>query len=213
MRDLVDCGVRPATLVSRRPQPRRLLGLSDGVEAYAAAKRGAALRAGGPGATGTNKTLSTLEGIMRTAVRHRKITRNPVDGYRVPGAKYTAAGLETAAQMAALLGAASDGDRARRGREGHGRALLVLLLYAGLRIDEALSLRSSDVFLATGTLRVRGGKTENAKRTVDLLPPLRDELAALTARRLPTVTASCSRPARAARTARPTCAAGCSRRP
>ncbi|HEX4188487.1 MAG TPA: tyrosine-type recombinase/integrase [Solirubrobacteraceae bacterium] len=48
-------------------------------------------------------------------------------------------------------------------------------------VARRLNLRWSDVHLASGRLRVRAGKTAAAERTVDLLPLLRDELAALAA--------------------------------
>ena len=153
------------------------------VERYATAKRSAPVREGGLGATSVNKTLSTLEAILANAVRYRIVDRNVVDGYRVPGAKYRAEILDRASQVEALLNAAGEKDRAGRLRIGHGRALLAVLVFGGLRIGEALALRWRDVDLASGMLRVRDGKTENARRTVDLLPPLRDELAALKARR------------------------------
>jgi integrase len=153
------------------------------VERYAAAKRGAAPGSGGLGATSVNKTLGTLESIMRTAIRYRLIERNPAMGYRVAGSKYVAAHLETAAQMSALLTAAGEMDRGRRGRRGHGQALLSTLLIGGLRIGEAIELRWSDVNLARGTMRVRGTKTEHAERRLELLPPLREALAELKARR------------------------------
>ena len=70
-------------------------------------------------------------------------------------------------------------------RAGHGRALLATLALAGLRIDEALSLRWRDVDLAGGTLRVSRSKTEAGEREVDLLPLLRDELVGLKMRRDP----------------------------
>lgn len=130
-----------------------------------------------------NKTVSTLEAIFQTAVRYRRVDRNPVDGYRVPARAKKTAHLSTAAQIAALLDAAAEIDRERRPRSGHGRALLSVLVFGGLRIGEALALRWRDVNLATGTLHVRDGKTENAARTVYLLAPLRDDLAALKARR------------------------------
>ena len=153
------------------------------IERYAMAKRSARLRAGGLGATSTNKTLATLEAVLKTAVRYRILDRNPVDGYRVPGTARKTAHLSTAAQIEALLDAAGEVDRGRRGREGHGRALLATLVFGGLRIGEALALQWRDVNLANGTLIVRDGKTENSARTVYLLAPLREELAALKARR------------------------------
>ncbi len=153
------------------------------VERYATAKRSASVREGGLGATSVNKTLSTLEAILANAVRYRIVDRNVVDGYRVPGAKYRAEILDRASQVEALLDAAGEKDRTGRLRVGHGRALLAVLVFGGLRIGEALALRWRDIDLASGVLRVRDGKTENARRTVDLLPPLRDELASLKARR------------------------------
>jgi integrase len=53
---------------------------------------------------------------------------------------------------------------------------------AGLRIGELLALRWRDVDLATGKLRVGEAKTDAGRRTVDLSPALRDELAAHKAR-------------------------------
>lgn len=151
------------------------------VERYAAAKRAAKLGQGGLGATSVNKTLSTMEGILATAVRYRRIDRNPVAGYRVPAAARRAAHLSTAAQIGALLEAAGEIDAERRLRHGHGRALLATLVLGGLRIGEALALAWRDVNLAKGTLRVGDGKTENAVRTVYLVAPLRDDLLALKA--------------------------------
>jgi integrase len=55
---------------------------------------------------------------------------------------------------------------------------LAVLVYAGLRISEAEELRRRDVRLAEGKLRIRGTKTDNADRVVDLLPVLHDELSA-----------------------------------
>lgn len=153
------------------------------VERYAAAKRAAAPGEGGLGAVSVNKTLGTLEAILRTAVRYRHVERNVATGYRVMAPKHVAAHLETAAQMAALLKAADALDRARRGRRGHGYALLATLLLGGLRIGEAIELRWSDVNLAKGRMRVRGTKTANADRPIELLPPLREALTELKARR------------------------------
>jgi integrase len=61
------------------------------------------------------------------------------------------------------------------------RPLLATLIFAGPRIDEALSLRWRDVDLAGGRLRINGTKTDAAARTVEILPALRDELLAYAA--------------------------------
>lgn len=153
------------------------------VERYATAKRAAKVREGGLGATSTNKTLACLEAIMKTAVRYRHVDRDPVDGYRVPTGKTRREIMYTAAQVEALLKAAGELDARRRGRRGHGRALIATMVFGGLRIGEVLALKWRDVDLASGVIRVRDGKTENSRRVVDILPPLRDELAELKARR------------------------------
>lgn len=149
------------------------------VERYATAK----VREGRIGPTYLNKTLSVLRAIFRDAVRYDRLQRNPADGVRVASARFSGSHLESATQIIAMLEAAGELDRGGRFREGHGRALLATLTFAGLRLDEGLSLRWDDVNLATGKLHVRGTKTDAADRTVDLLPPLREELAALKARR------------------------------
>ncbi len=151
------------------------------VERYAAAKR----REDRIGATYLNKTLATLRSIFRDAVRYGRIARNPAEDVRVAARRFEGSYLDSAEQIMALLDAAQTLDRERRLREGHGRVLLATLTLAGLRIDEALSLRWEDVSLAAGTLRIRGSKTDAGNRTVTLVPLLRDELAALKARRAP----------------------------
>jgi integrase/recombinase XerD len=62
------------------------------------------------------------------------------------------------------------------------RALFAILVYAGLRISEACRLRWRDVDLARGILKVGvlsgDGKTVASVRIVNIVPALRDELAA-----------------------------------
>jgi integrase len=138
---------------------------------------------GGLSPRSTNMCLACLSRIMRTAERHRIIDRDPAAGFRVRGASKRTAHLETAEQIVALLNAADELDEARRGRRGHGRALLATLLYGGLRIDEAPSLRWRDVDLAVGILRIRASKTDAGERRIEVLAPLRDDLLAVKARR------------------------------
>jgi integrase len=95
----------------------------------------------------------------------------------------SASDLDRAEQIEALLDAAGELDKkARFNRGGRPRrALLATLALAGLRIGEALALRWRDVDLAAGRLHVGRAKTDAGVRSVDLLPALRDELAALKA--------------------------------
>lgn len=60
--------------------------------------------------------------------------------------------------------------------KGLGRMLLGLLAGAGLRIDEALSLRWRHVDLGGGTLSIIDAKTDAGVRTVDLTAALWEEL-------------------------------------
>lgn len=153
---------------------------TEEVERFAYAKRDAGLSP-----TSVNKFLRTLRAVMKVAVRYGRIDRNPAEDVRLPQPRFRGSFLDRPEHIAALLDGAAAGDRGRRLREGHGRALLATLALAGLRIDEALSLRWRDVDLAGGTLRVARSKTEAGEREVDLLPLLRDELLALKAGRDP----------------------------
>jgi integrase len=78
--------------------------------------------------------------------------------------------------------AAGQLDREARVLRGQRRALLATLTFAGLRLGEAQALCWRDVDLARGTLTVRAAKTDAGVRTINLLPVLRDELAAFRAR-------------------------------
>jgi integrase len=84
--------------------------------------------------------------------------------------------LDNAEQIAALLDGAAALDAVARTRNGQRRALLATLVFAGLRIGEALGLRWGDVDLARGTIRVRTAKTDAGVRTVHIVGVLRDEL-------------------------------------
>lgn len=62
---------------------------------------------------------------------------------------------------------------------------MAILFFAGPRLSEALGLRWADVDLAKGSIRIRGTKTESGDRWTEMLPPLRDDLLVLKARRAP----------------------------
>lgn len=77
----------------------------------------------------------------------------------------------TEEEVEALMGACS-----RRGLAGiRNRALIAVLYRAWLRIDEALSLRPSDVDLEQKTIRVRHGKGDKA-RVVGIPASVADQL-------------------------------------
>jgi integrase len=142
------------------------------------------VREGKLSVTSINKMLTTLAAILEAAVEYELIDRNPARGRRrrLPAVTPRRSWLDRADHIAALLDAAGTIDAKARVRRGQRRALLATLVFAGLRIGEALSLRWRDVDLARGTINVRDAKTDAGVRTVNILPVLRDELGAYRAR-------------------------------
>lgn len=128
-----------------------------------------------------NKTLTRLAQVLEVAVEYGHLERNPARGRRrrLKSTMPKRAWIEPE-QVAPLLDAAGaiDAERTRSDDPGGRRAMLATLTLAGLRIGELLALRWRDVDLASGKLRVGEAKTDAGRRTVDLSPALRDELAA-----------------------------------
>ncbi len=146
------------------------------------------VRGGKLSATSINKTLATLAAILESAVEYELIDRNPARGRRrrLPATAPRRSWLDRADHIVALLDAAGQRDQKAKVCRGQRRALLATLVFAGLRIGEALSLRWRDVDLARGTITVRDAKTDAGVRVVNILPILRDELGAYRARLDPT---------------------------
>ena len=142
------------------------------------------VREGRLNATSINTCLRTLSSILEQAVEYGQLDRNAAKGRRrrLPAVKPNRTYLDRADYIAALLDAAGDLDRDGRVKP-YRRALLAVLVLAGLRIDEALRLSWQHVDLARGIVHVPGTKTAAAERAVNLLPLLRDELAAHAAAR------------------------------
>jgi integrase len=145
------------------------------VEDYIATK----LREGKPlSATSINMTVTLLARILESAVEAELIDRNPARGSkrRVPEPTPRRTVLDTAEGITALLDGARALDLEARARIGQRHVLLATLVFAGLRIGEALALRWQNVDLARGTLTVTAAKTNAGVREINLLPVLRDEL-------------------------------------
>ncbi len=101
---------------------------------------------------------------------------------RLKAPKPTPVWLDRAQHVAALRNAGGELDQeARADRKVPRRATLATLVFAGLRIGELCELRWRDVDLSGGRITIRASKTDAGVRQIDMLPALRDELAALKA--------------------------------
>jgi integrase len=120
-------------------------------------------------------------------VKRRLIDHNPAKDkdLRVKEREPVRSYLSAAGQIAALLDAAGELDRGAASNRRHikRRAMLAVLVFAGLRINELCALRWRDVDLAAGWLHT-GSKTDAGRdRVVKIRGALRDELLTLRAGR------------------------------
>lgn len=133
-----------------------------------------------------NMTLTLLGAILERAVKRKLIDHNPARDRdlrvreRAPARSY----LDGAGQITALLDAAGELDRSAPKDRRHieRRAMIAVLVFAGLRIGELCSLRWRDVDLAGGWLAVGQAKTDAGLRKVRIRGALRDELLVLRGR-------------------------------
>jgi integrase len=137
-----------------------------------------------------NKTITRLGQILEVAVEYPEyvVTSNAARGKRrrLKASKPAPVWLDSAEQIEALLDASSELDQHAKVKGGHDQkgglvyrhALLATLVFAGPRIGELTALRWRDVDLAGNRITVRKSKTDAGMRHIDLLPALRDELAA-----------------------------------
>jgi len=142
--------------------------------------RQAKVREGTLSATSINKTITRLGQILERAVEYELLHRNParIGNRKLKPVRARAIHLDSAGLICALLDAAKDLDEAKGSKTSGRRALVATLTLAGLRIGEACALLWRDVDLANGRITVGRSKTDAGMREVDLLPLLRDELAA-----------------------------------
>jgi integrase len=122
--------------------------------------------------------------IFDSAVESELIARNPARGRRRRVREHAPARsfLDSADHLTALLDAAGQAEANTNVMPGQRRALVATLMFAGLRIGEALALRWRDLDLARGTITVLASKTDAGLRTINVLPVLRDELLGYKAR-------------------------------
>lgn len=109
-----------------------------------------------------NRGLSTLRRVCAWAVEQKLVTENPTRGLTdIPATPISPRSLPDQAVDALLRAVRSEPDLRLRLRD---EALLALLVYAGLRVQEACDVQLRDLDLASGNLIVRSGKGGKARR-------------------------------------------------
>lgn len=109
-----------------------------------------------------NRGLSTLRRVCAWAVEQKLLAENPTKGIDdIPSPPLSPRSLPDQAVDALLRAVRSEPDLRLRVRD---EALLALLVYAGLRVQEACDVQMRDLDLASGTVIVRSGKGGNARR-------------------------------------------------
>jgi integrase len=147
------------------------------IDAHVVAVFRQALEKDGVGAPTIQGTMAMLQGVFRVAVQWRRVTANPFTDVRKPTvAKPAVTPLAPASIEAIAWHVPSQIDQ----------VLVYLIAYAGLRPEEALALQWRHI--RKGTILVEqknidgeivvGQKTKRPPRTVDLLKPLAQDLAA-----------------------------------
>jgi site-specific recombinase XerD len=109
-----------------------------------------------------NRALSSLRSFCRWAIENGRHTNDPTkDIGEVPTPDLAPRGISDAAIDALLRATAGEPDPAQRQRD---LAALVLLVYAGLRIQETCQLQLRDLDLEGGMITIRRGKGGKARR-------------------------------------------------
>jgi integrase len=138
------------------------------------------LEADGVGEPTIYRALSLLQGVLRGAVEGRRVSHNPVKSVRKPNVRRQREVRPLSPSTVEQLRAVAVKRRKYGARDA---ALIGLLAFAGLRPQEALALRWSDVRertllvekAADGQGGIKSTKTGQA-RTVRLLAPLASDL-------------------------------------
>jgi len=120
--------------------------------------------------TTAHHVASLLRQALKYGIGKGLVDRNPADLVEKPSRVRFEPELWSQEQAARFLNGA---------RETTYFHLWALLMDTGLRLGEALALTWNDLDLKEGWLRVRGGKTANARRGVKLTPELVQELRAI----------------------------------
>ncbi len=109
-----------------------------------------------------NCGLASLRGYCRWALARHLLLENPATEVKdVPTEPLAPRSLPAEAIDALLCVARAEQNGILRARD---EALLALLIYAGLRVQEACDLQLRDLDVGSGTVTVRSGKAGKARR-------------------------------------------------
>lgn len=109
-----------------------------------------------------NRGLASLRGYCRWALAHHLLVENPMTDVKdVPIEPLAPRSLPPQAIDALLRAAGAESNATFRVRN---EALLALLIYAGLRVQEACDVQLRDLDLGSGTVTIRSGKAGKARR-------------------------------------------------
>jgi integrase/recombinase XerC len=109
-----------------------------------------------------NRALASLRGYATWALAAGLLAENPaLDVSPVPAEALAPRGLPPEATDALLRAAGQEPHPTMRARD---EAVLALLVYAGLRVQEVCDAQLRDLDLAGGTITVRSGKAGTARR-------------------------------------------------
>lgn len=169
-REEQDGRLRPKTLSTYDDALKRIVSrlgarrLRD-VDVDAVARMVADMQKAGYRAWTIRGTLVVLSRIMQTAVRRGYVGSNPVrelDKSERPKGDQRRMRILNSEEIARLLPAVP---------EQH-RSLITTLVFTGMRIGEALALEWSNINFEAGLIVVGDGKTENASRSIVMMPAL-----------------------------------------
>src|SRR2546428_5174956 len=109
-----------------------------------------------------NRGLASLRGYCRWALARHLLLENPATEVKdVPTEPLAPRSLPAEAIDALLRAARTEQNAILRARN---EAILALLIYAGLRVQETCDLQLRDLDMGSGTITVRSGKAGKARR-------------------------------------------------
>ena len=129
-----------------------------------------------------NRTIDFLQWVLSVAIEYKRfgLAENAAEGKRrrLRERRPAPVHIDSAAQVEALLEAATELDRDPHYELAEREAILATLVFSGPRAHELCNLLWRDVDLANGRLFIGRSKTPAGLREIRMLPVLRDILAA-----------------------------------